>query len=326
MHAGPSDVSDQVTVLVFKDNHASRTFHVPLKWISSLGVILGAAVGVSLLTSYLAFKYYRTARSADPTRVLDLEQELGQLKESYRALEAKAASGAQTTATAVTQPMAPSSPASSPVSAVAQSGAPSGTNSAFSFFTALPPPEGQAVAVPDPASLSFNVSAQRAFWRGDDLNVHFNILYTRGDGASQQGRIVILARGSGLVLAYPDGVLNRAGAGSLIEPDKGEYFSVSRFRRVEARFSNIRSRSMVQDVELLILNQEGQLLYSERLTPEKPGTPAPKRVETSAEDTAPQIPANGAQPQAADPNATSAGPAGDPQPQTATEAPAAGTQ
>ncbi|MGZ6371744.1 MAG: hypothetical protein ACXWPM_13385, partial [Bdellovibrionota bacterium] len=84
------DVSDQVTVLVFKDNYASRTFQFSLSWISRLGLLMGLLTAVTFLSVFFALKYFRIAHKADPTHVQDVEQELADLRTSYKAMETKA--------------------------------------------------------------------------------------------------------------------------------------------------------------------------------------------------------------------------------------------
>src|SRR3974390_429208 len=89
MNAADSKSSDQITVFVFKDNYAARTFQISLAWISRLGLLGSAMIGITLVSAYFALKYYRTAHRMDPTHIQEVEQELTALKSSYQALEAK---------------------------------------------------------------------------------------------------------------------------------------------------------------------------------------------------------------------------------------------
>jgi hypothetical protein len=136
------------------------------------------------------------------------------------------------------------------------------------------------------------VSPARTSWSngGRSLKVSFNIQYTGTDHGSQQGRIIVMARGPNAVMSYPEGVFGRAGGESLIETDHGEYFSVSRFREVKATFPEIRggATGQIQEVEILILSLDGQLLFYQKLpAAQAPAKPAPK----------PKAPAAAAEPQ-----------------------------
>jgi hypothetical protein len=156
------------------------------------------------------------------------------------------------------------------------------------IFSALP---AEVQAAPAGNAVTVKIQNLKAQWTSDKkVRIHFDLQYVKTDGGNQQGRIVILARGPETLLAYPDGVLNRTGAGSLISPDQGEYFSVSRFREVKAEFGPMRSTSSLEDLEVLILGttsgqsaMHGQLLIHELVTPEAPAsTPKPKQAPKKA--------------------------------------------
>ncbi|MEK6577845.1 MAG: hypothetical protein AABZ55_01345, partial [Bdellovibrionota bacterium] len=78
-----------VTVLVFKDNYAARSFQVPLKWISKMGFFLWLGFAITVLSIFFGVKYYRIARRVDLSRVQGLENELLDLQASYHALETR---------------------------------------------------------------------------------------------------------------------------------------------------------------------------------------------------------------------------------------------
>src|SRR3954471_4861249 len=95
MNQGSTEISGKVTVLVFKDNYAARTFQIPLNWISRFGIFLGILVGLTTASVFIAFKYYRVAVRTDPSRVQDLEQELTDLRSNLKSLDAKAPDSTQ---------------------------------------------------------------------------------------------------------------------------------------------------------------------------------------------------------------------------------------
>jgi len=111
----PASSSD-LTVLVFKDNSTARTFRVPISWISRLGLFTGIIAAVAILGIFLSLKYYVTARmalkTADPTYVQDLEQEVASLRAAKISTPAAAppAPTTQTTTTATSSATAAPAP------------------------------------------------------------------------------------------------------------------------------------------------------------------------------------------------------------------------
>ena len=251
---------DEITVLVFKDNESARTFRVSLGWISRLGFLVSLLVGSALLSSFFALKFYRLARKTAPTRVIDLEQELSQLKATNKQLESRVLQAppalATQSAAPVAQPAPPVAPVVAPLPVQASTGG-------IPLFSALPR-NIQDVST-QTANLPITVSTAKVRLNGKSLRVTFNLQYTSTDGGSQQGRIIILARGTSALLAYPDGVINRAGTESLVAAEKGEYFSVSRFREVNAEFDQLRTSGQIIEAEILILNIENQLIFYQKV-------------------------------------------------------------
>ena len=115
------------------------------------------------------------------------------------------------------------------------------------------------------SALAIGIDAPKITWVGKSLRVHFAIAYVRDDRGNQQGHIVVLARGPAALLAYPDEVLNMADTENLIVPAKGEYFSVSRFREVNAEFPPVRNQKEIREVETLIYDSDGHLLIHRKI-------------------------------------------------------------
>ncbi len=132
------------------------------------------------------------------------------------------------------------------------------------------------LGTPPPLSeLPFTVQAPKLTWKSNTLQVRFALQYIKGDQESQQGRIIILARSPESLHAYPNGILNLPGKTTLISPENGEFFSVSRFREVKAFFGPLNAQETISSVEVYIFDSAGKILVYQALTP----SPKTKSVE-----------------------------------------------
>ena len=281
---------ESITLLVFKDNFASRTFQLPLTWVSRFGLLIGALVGVSLLTAASAARFYWIARKADPVRVMDLEQELADLREAL-ARKSLTASSSSPLPLAQNNPAAASGTVSSPLPAneaapttalsrsqtSTQEPPPSITRAAQPPILPLAPSQPSAQAIPqgtgllggelttdapaDPNTLSFKIDQLHAHWRKEGgLEVNFNLLYQHTDGGSQRGRVIVMARGPALIQGYPAGTVASSNGKAEIRPREGEYFSVGRYREVLAEFPEIKAKSATTTIEIIIYDTNLKLL------------------------------------------------------------------
>jgi len=254
-HLPGSKGSENVTVLVFKDNYAARTFNIPLCWISRLGWLSGLMVCVIILSTFAAIKYYRIAAMADLNHVQDLEQEIIDLRTSLKNGESK-------NSDALKEPPSPSPPSPSP-----------GIHAPI--FTSFP--SSVQLQLPEDSTLPFSVLPPKISWSGKTLRVRFALQYIKQDQGTQEGKILIVARGPGVLLSYPTGTLAQAGGEFLFAPDKGESFAVSRFREVKADFEQILSRNSIQHIEIFLINPKNQLLFYQKLaTPQESSQPKPE--------------------------------------------------
>ncbi|MCM2324793.1 MAG: hypothetical protein NDJ90_16155 [Oligoflexia bacterium] len=247
--------SDQVTVLVFKDNFSARTFKVSLRWITRLGALAGFILTLTLVSGYFAVKNTYALRETDPTHVRELEQELRDLKAAYQGLEARKAAQPEPTVSE-SAPTDTPSPAPSPMMEPPALPGPVVLTPQPQIFAAFPTGTRNA---PDFASPPISIDTPKFSWSGRNLQVKFNIQYVREQG-SQQGRIVLIGRGPDLLVAYPGGIFNASGATTLIAPDKGEYFSLSRFREVRAELGPIAAPEKIREVEAILFDTEGRIL------------------------------------------------------------------
>jgi len=240
MNPQPTPRADHITVLVFKDNYAARTFQVSTRWISKLAILLGISLMIAVTSIILVVKYKRMALKFSPSRIQELEQEVAELRASQKEPE------------------------------VLPTPVEGGNSVTFSGF-----PDSTPKTLPDPKGLKFVVQPPKISWKNNILNVHFALQYTRDDQKSQQGRIIVLARGTQTLLAYPKGVFQKAGASALINVMQGESFSVSRFREVNAELGPVASPDLISEIEIFILSKEGQILTYQKLSPTEANESAP---------------------------------------------------
>jgi hypothetical protein len=296
----PSLDRDQVTVVVFKDNYAARSFKVPLGWFSRIGAGVGLLVLSTALVSLIAVKYYRLAHQGDPGRIGSLEEEIHELKSLNETLAAKSKAATEALATAaknvapVPVPAATATVTATPVATVTATATPAAiptipalavpiTAGNVLLFRDLPL---NVLAPSDPASIPISVLMQKVAWKGKTLNVQFAIQYTGTAAGNQQGRIVILARGPSALMTYPEQAFNPGTSPALIAPERGEYFSVSRYRETRAEFAGLTNTDALKEVEILIFGSPAgasdesgfELLIHQRVPIEAAPKVAPKPV------------------------------------------------
>ncbi len=266
MNKRTSRTSDIITLLLFKDNRSPRTLQFSERWFHKLSILIGFFVITAIASSLLALNYFQKLRATDPTHLQELEQEIGRLKETNHRLETKEESKESST-----QNSAPPSNAS-PLPATAAIAKPiENITGAPYLFSGLPQVQNPKAPPPE-GELPITLTSPKIYWKGQTLVVNFALQYTKEDKGNQQGKIIVLARGEETLLGYPEALFQDAGRAALIDPSKGEYFSVSRFREVNAEFGPLSSKKLLKEVELIILNSAGEILIHQ-IHPIPPGEP-----------------------------------------------------
>ncbi len=232
-------MKEKLTLVVFKDHLSSRTLNLSLAWLRRAGLAIIAVILLALVCAGLFFKAYTRANlssgSALRDRIQELERELGDTKSSYDSLKATL----------------------------------SGKSSVSGGYFAAVPPSALKGSLPPRDSLPFRLEAYKATWKGNTLRFHTALEYVADDGGNQQGHFVLMARGTDKIYAYPENVFSPAGSETLMKADSGEYFSVSRYREINADFGPVQSRSDIRSIELLIFNTERELIFVDRVQIEK---------------------------------------------------------
>ncbi|MBN23195.1 MAG: hypothetical protein CL678_18055 [Bdellovibrionaceae bacterium] len=240
--------SDQLTLMVFQGNLASKSFTIPLRWISQAGWMIGLAIFAVIVSTFFALKYYRVALQSTPEHTLELEKKLSEIKTINETLQAKLSH----------KESLMSSPPSTDVKETVTL-SPSGTRKEDFLFHGLP----ETVKLEN-ASLSKIKLTQPTFkWKNGKVQVKFFIKYTAKDGGSQAGRIILIARGNEQLFVYPSSAMNPPSSQTLLSPLEGESFSLRRVREVKALFGPIQQRNDIRHLDILIFDSKGNLLIKD---------------------------------------------------------------
>lgn len=259
--------SDKIlTVQVHHENLNPRTFRVPLRWIRQASVLAWVLLIISVVSSVFAAREYFSERSARPELVNDLENEIQELK---IALEKKAdpntpvvvlappkneahpTANTQTATTQVDSKASDEKPAPAAGEAVS---AKDGVWSGLAENIALP----LAGSVP-----TIKVEDPKIEWQGKYVNFTANVLYRDPGKGSQQGHIVALSRSNDRIFAHPEGVLNTQNASFLFDPNRGEYFSVARFRVLKAHFGPFETQKQLAQIQVFFFDLNNKLILNQ---------------------------------------------------------------
>lgn len=243
-----------LTVMVFKDNLSTRTFRVPLRWITQFGWLLFLLFLITGTSTGLAVRYFLKSSSANRGNYLN-SPKITELETQLKEAQARIA----TLAAKEVTPEASILPIVNPAT-VSQS---SPLNSKPYLFKGLP---DQIQAPPSEVAVPIAMTSPVVNWDEKYLKVKFNLEYVSSTPGGQQGRLFLIARGPGVLYTYPAEIIQSVGTDSLFNPNKGEYFSVSRFRETKASFGPISSKKLVNEVEVVVLSSNGQLLIHRKLS------------------------------------------------------------
>ncbi len=246
-----------LTVQVHHENLNPRTFKVPLRWLTRASWFAWLLLAIAIVSSVFAVHEYFSERSARPELVKDLENEVQELK---IALEKKGN---------VTAPSAPITTANNP------SNVPTDNKAVDQKPTPGPgvPVEGkdgvwaglaENISLPSAgASAPVKLEDARVDWQGKYANFTVNVLYRDPGKGSQQGHIVALGRSGESVYAHPEGVLNVSSGNALFDPNRGEYFSVARFRVLKAHFGPYESQKQLSEIQVFLFDLNNKLILTQ---------------------------------------------------------------
>ena len=247
-----------LTVQVHHENLNPRIFRVPFRWIKQASLLAWLLLAISIISSVFAVREYFSERSARPELVNELENEVQELK---IALEKKGTAAGVAVAPAQTpNPATGAIPDKNATDQKPPTAPGEILEGKEGVWTGL----AENIAVPAAGTIA-NVRLEDAKleWQGKYANFSVNVLYRDPGKGSQQGHIVALGRANDRVFAHPEGVLNTSTNAYLFDPNRGEYFSVARFRVLKAHFGPYDSTKQLAEVQVFLFDLNNKLILTQ---------------------------------------------------------------
>jgi hypothetical protein len=238
-----------LTVQVHHEQLDPRTFKIPVRWIHRASWMAWILVSVALSSTVYAVREFYSERSARPELVSELENEVQNLK---IALEKKITSAPANQAPSGSTPSDPNAREEKPLPAA---GIPvEGKEGVWSGLAE------QITTPPAGTEPTIRFEDARMEWQGKYLAFNLNVVYRDPGTGSQQGHLVVLGRSNDRIFAHPEGVLNTTSGSALFDANRGEYFSVARFRVLKARFGPFESPDQLREIQVFAFDLNNKLI------------------------------------------------------------------
>ena len=223
--------------MVFQENGSSRSFQIPLSWITRLGIAISLLL-ISLLASigfFLTQKIPQHVYEPQATScgtILSSETKLPEQALFYKIQEPKLEEREKL----------------SPVYGE-------------TFLHLFP----LTRTLPDPHLASITIENAHVSWQNHHLTCDFALQYRKQDGGNQHGKIAVLARGAQSLTGYPAGLFHDTGSRTLVDMGACEPFAVSHYREVHAEFTAQPLDDLPSVVEIFIFDKDNAPLLYHRL-------------------------------------------------------------
>lgn len=237
----PKKHQNYLNLLVFKDNLKARSFIIPLRWFTEIGILLSVVIAVSILAIFMAVKYYIAYSKTDASLVTQMESTIEKLNTEINEIKKSKIE---------TVP-------AKPLSELNQSEQVVASGLFYSFPNSILPP-------PASNQLSIEMQNPKTSWKGNQLIVDYDLTFVGNQTSSQQGRILIIARGPGFLRVHPDTAMMTMKENHLFDPNLGEYFSVSRFRKGQITF-DVPEKATITGVQIFVFGNNKNLLFTKGL-------------------------------------------------------------
>jgi hypothetical protein len=235
-----SGLDKVLTVQVHHQNLDPRTFQVPVKWIYRTSILAWFLILITVVSTVFAVKTYTMKTRGS---VVTLQPDSDAVSSDKPMTQTEGA-GPDKNASDERPESQPGQPIT-------------GTDAIWSGLApniALP----QKGFVP-----TIDLSDVKINWQGKFANVTGVVAYREQGKGSQQGHIVVLARGKDRIFAHPETVLNTANTNHLFNAENGEYFSVARFRMLKTKLGPFESPSQLDQIQIYLFDSDNKLLISQ---------------------------------------------------------------
>ncbi len=226
-----------------------------MKWIYRTSILAWTLIFISLISVFIAVKAYRMKGGNQSALIDELEGEITTLKKINEQL-----SEGRTT-----------SPGS-PVSTTPQTEDPNArdTKPELELGQPMDPIEGlwtglapHISAPPTGTVPTVQLSDVKLEWQGKFAIITGIVAYRETGKGSQQGHLVVLARGKDRIFAHPDSVLNAPSSSYLFDSDRGEYFSVARFRILKTKLGPFEQPSQLNQIQVYLFDLNRKLILTQ---------------------------------------------------------------
>jgi hypothetical protein len=241
-----------LTVTTSFEGLRPRSFRVPVQWFQRSAVIFTLAIIVAVSTSALLVRQRAMIQDASPQKLRELEDEIQSLRIALERKGTPVPESTQPKPGTTTDRLATDEPAPPPPGSVALSGKPG-------FWNGLA--DGVTNRSNTPATI--RTEQPRIVTRGKYVEFTLNVLFGKPGEGNQQGRIIALARGEDRLLIHPRGALNIDATRAVVDVDRGEFFSVSRFRVLKATFGPMETPGDLREIQVYFFDLQKNLILTE---------------------------------------------------------------
>jgi hypothetical protein len=251
--------SDKVlTVQVHHQNLDPRTFKVPVKWIYRSSLLAWFLIILSLTSIFFAVKTYRMKGGNQAGFIQDLENEIRDLKRENNSLSSNASTAVSSNAVSTPSAMKSEDPQARDTKPENEAGQLMEVHEGV--WTGLAPHITLPPAGNTPSVLLSDVKIN---WQGKFALITGVVAYREQGKGSQQGHIVVLARGRDRIFAHPEHVLNLPSSSFLFDANNGEFFSVARFRILKTKLGPFESPSQLGQIQVYLFDMDNKLILTQ---------------------------------------------------------------
>jgi hypothetical protein len=213
-------------IAIFHETSAPKTFEVSFKFLQQFSFLISSIVLFAFACFFLCLRFiiHGSAFSSRPqTSEMKITELHKQVQSLELALKEKTASG-------------------------------------NSWGNLLLFPKEYLTELPDQEFLPFSIIEPKVHIEKTELLIQFALEYIQDKG-NQQGKIIVILKGSGNYFCYPESALQGNNDSFLIDPKAGEFFSMSRYREVRAHFHMQPKSNVDYILEIYIFNKDLKPLF-----------------------------------------------------------------